>query len=65
MTRNARFFLGQNSKVSELCSGAVKEAAERMRETKFLVHVRVFAFFLRSRKWGENRLFPSEVHSDS
>jgi hypothetical protein len=52
-------------KVSELCSGAVKEAAERMGETKFLANFRVFAFVLRSRKWGNIRSLPSEVHFDS
>lgn len=44
----------QISKFMELCNSPVGEAVLKLKEMKFIAHVRVFAFVLRSRKWGEN-----------
>ena len=36
----------------ELCLGTTKEAIGRLQHLKFLANFRVFAYALRSRKWG-------------
>ena len=44
----------QSSKFMELCNSPMGEAVEKLKSMKFIAHIRVFAFVLRSRKWGEN-----------
>ena len=44
----------QSSKFMELCNSPMGEAVAKLKDMKFIAHIRVFAFVLRSRKWREN-----------
>jgi hypothetical protein len=52
LVRNKQLFHEQETEIMRMCAGSIGEAATKLDPVKFICHIRLFAFVLRTRKWG-------------